>query len=179
MSESATAQATREAIRAEKAALRSERAAANAVAAVSAQVDGAVSTATSSATAAAASAASAAADASRAETTVDDAVANFLAAPVMISGATAITAEAHGNRILYVLPGGSLSASWANTGHGFSCHILNRSGATITLSFSGFDAAPVNVFSAAGLVDSGVAVLMVVELPDDTREAWLTGDVSI
>lgn len=126
------------------------------------------------------SAAIAEAAADRAEATVEAAVEGFRATPVIIDAPTAVTFNAHNNRPLYVVDGGSLSVSWADTGQGFSCHILNHSGATITLTFDGFDEAPVNVFSSAAIIDKGVAALMVVELPNaSAREAWLSGDLTI
>ena len=59
-------------------------------------------------------------------------------ARLVVSTATALTHAAHNARLVIVQPGGSLSAAWAATGDGFSCLVLNLSGADLAVTPSGF-----------------------------------------
>lgn len=129
---------------------------------------------------AAASAAASAATAAAIAASVGAVVVPYLT-PVSITSATALTRELHNNRVLRLGAGASLSASWANTGNGFSCHLLNRSGAVVPLTISGFTAAaPVNPFSASSIANLGTAALMVQSHDGGaTRECWLTGDLAL
>lgn len=59
-------------------------------------------------------------------------------ARLSVTTATALTHAAHNARLVIVRPGGSLSAAWADTGDGFSCLVLNLSGADLPITLSGF-----------------------------------------
>ncbi|MFN7001109.1 MAG: hypothetical protein ACK4ST_13940, partial [Elioraea tepidiphila] len=59
-------------------------------------------------------------------------------ARLAVTAPTALTHAAHNARLVIVRPGGSLSADWADTGDGFSCLVLNLSGADLPVTLSGF-----------------------------------------
>ncbi|WP_207446713.1 glycosyl hydrolase family 28-related protein [Roseomonas marmotae] len=99
-------------------------------------------------------------------------------ATVVLSGATPLTHAAHNARMLIANPGAGLSLSWANTLDGFSCIVVNRTGADLALSLSGFtvNTAPSNADGFAKIRAGGVASLLVYS-PDGgtTRVCHLSG----
>jgi hypothetical protein len=98
-------------------------------------------------------------------------------ARLAITTATALTHAAHNARLVIVRPGGSLSATWANTGDGFSCLVLNLSGADLPVTLSGFNPNPIqNPDGHARIRANGLASLLAVT-PDGgtTRLLHLAG----
>lgn len=97
---------------------------------------------------------------------------------VALNAATALTHAGHNARMLIANPGSSLAVSWANTGDGFSCSVINRTGADMALSLSGFtsNTAPTNSDGFTRIRAGGVATLLVYS-PDGgtTRICHLAG----
>ncbi|WBV44150.1 glycosyl hydrolase family 28-related protein [Pseudoroseomonas cervicalis] len=97
---------------------------------------------------------------------------------VLLSSATALSQASHNARMLVANPGTSgLSLNWASTGDGFSCSVINRSGADLPLTLTGFTAAtPANSDGFTRIRSGGVATLLVYS-PDGgtTRICHLTG----
>ncbi|EFH12865.1 glycosyl hydrolase family 28-related protein [Pseudoroseomonas cervicalis] len=97
---------------------------------------------------------------------------------VLLSAATALTQASHNARMLVANPGTTgLSLNWASTGDGFSCSVINRSGADLPLTLVGFTAAtPANSDGFTRIRAGGVATLLVYS-PDGgtTRICHLTG----
>jgi hypothetical protein len=98
-------------------------------------------------------------------------------ARLAITAATALTHAAHNARLVIVRPGGSLSVAWADTGDGFSCLVLNLSGADLPITLSGFS--PNSVQNPDGHTKvraNGLASLLVIT-PDagTTRILHLAG----
>lgn len=95
-----------------------------------------------------------------------------------LAAATALTHAAHNGRMLIANPGASLSLSWAGTGDGFSCTVVNRTGADMALALSGFtvNTAPTNGDGFTRIRAGGVATLLVYS-PDAgvTKICHLTG----
>ena len=91
---------------------------------------------------------------------------------------TVLTHAAHNGRMLIANPGAALSLSWANTGDGFSCSVINRTGADLALSLAGFtgNTAPTNSDGYTRIRAGGVATLMTYS-PDGgtTRICHLAG----
>ncbi|WP_146201839.1 glycosyl hydrolase family 28-related protein [Teichococcus aestuarii] len=81
---------------------------------------------------------------------------------VLLSAATTVTHAAHNARMLVANAGTTLSLSWANTGDGFSCTVVNRTGADLGLTLSGFtsNAAPTNSDGFTRIRAGGVATLL-------------------
>ena len=96
----------------------------------------------------------------------------------ILSGATTLTHANHNARMLIANTGTSLSLSWNNSGDGFSCVVVNRTGADLPLSLSGFtvNTAPTNADGFAKIRAGGVASLLVYS-PDGgtTKICHLTG----
>lgn len=95
-----------------------------------------------------------------------------------LSGATALTHAAHNARVLIANPGTTLSLSWTGMGDGFSCTVVNRTGADLALALSGFtsNTAPTNSDGFTKVRAGGVATLMTYS-PDGgtTRICHLVG----
>ncbi|MCI0754299.1 glycosyl hydrolase family 28-related protein [Teichococcus vastitatis] len=99
-------------------------------------------------------------------------------ATLPLATATTVNYAAHNNRVLMANAGTSLSLSWSNTLDGFSCTVINRSGADLGLTLSGFtsNTAPTNSDGFTRIRSGGVATLMVYS-PDGgtTRICQLAG----
>jgi hypothetical protein len=99
------------------------------------------------------------------------------AIPVVgVAAATALTFAAHNARMLVASAGTTLSLDWAATGSGFSCMVVNRSGADLTVTLTGFSSPLVNPDGYTKLRAGGVASLLVYS-PDGgtTKLCQLTG----
>lgn len=99
-------------------------------------------------------------------------------ATLTTAAATTVTYTAHNARMLIANAGTSLALSWTNTGDGFSCVVVNRTGADMALSLSGFtvNTAPTNVDGYTRIRAGGIASLMVYS-PDGgtTKVCHLSG----
>ncbi|WP_200845332.1 glycosyl hydrolase family 28-related protein [Roseomonas sp. 18066] len=96
---------------------------------------------------------------------------------VLLSGATALAQASHNARMLIANPGTTLSINWASTGDGFSCSVVNRTGADLAFTLSGFTGStPSNSDGFTKIRSGGVATLLVYS-PDGgtTRICHLTG----
>ncbi|MFT8245662.1 glycosyl hydrolase family 28-related protein [Roseomonas sp. BN140053] len=97
---------------------------------------------------------------------------------VTLAGATAVTQAAHNSRMLVARPGTTLSLDWNNTGAGFSCMVVNLTGASLPLTLANFtnNAAPTNSDGFGKIKANGVASLLVYS-PDGgtTRVCHLSG----
>ena len=95
---------------------------------------------------------------------------------LVVAAATPLTFAAHNARMLVVNPGGTLSVDWAATGSGFSCMVLNRSGADLAVPLTGFSAAIGNPDGFTKIRSGGIAGLIVLS-PDGgtTKLCQLTG----
>lgn len=98
-------------------------------------------------------------------------------ARLAITAATALTHAAHNARLVIVRPGGSLSATWSDTGDGFSCLVLNLSGADLPLTLSGFSPNSVQNPDGHTRVRSGGLASLLAVTPDGgtTRLLHLAG----
>jgi hypothetical protein len=77
------------------------------------------------------------------------------------AGATAITLAAHNGRLVSANAGTTLSIDWSATGDGFSCLVVNRSGADLAIAMTGFTAAtPTNADGHAKIRSGGMATLL-------------------
>jgi hypothetical protein len=99
-------------------------------------------------------------------------------ATALLSTATVLTQASHNARMLIANAGASLSLAWSNTGDGFSCVVVNRTGADLALALSGFtvNTAPTNADGFTRIRAGGVASLLVYS-PDggSTKICHLTG----
>ncbi|UFN49516.1 hypothetical protein LPC08_02390 [Roseomonas sp. OT10] len=97
-------------------------------------------------------------------------------ARLVLAAATALTQASHNARMLIANPGTSLSLDWAATGDGFSCLVVNRSGADLPVTLANFSGAIVNSEGHTKIKANGVASLLVYS-PDGgtTRLCHLTG----
>ncbi|WP_174241969.1 glycosyl hydrolase family 28-related protein [Teichococcus oryzae] len=84
-------------------------------------------------------------------------------ATLPLSGATTISHAAHNNRVLLANPGTALNLAWASTLDGFSCTVINRTGADLSMALSGFtsNTAPTSSDGFTRIRAGGVATLMV------------------
>jgi hypothetical protein len=82
--------------------------------------------------------------------------------PVLpVSAATALTATTHNARCVVANAGTTLSIDWTATGDGFSCLVVNRTGADLGITMTGFTAAtPSNPDGLAKVRVDGLATLM-------------------
>ncbi|HWL79880.1 MAG TPA: glycosyl hydrolase family 28-related protein [Roseomonas sp.] len=82
---------------------------------------------------------------------------------LLLSGATTVSYASHNARMLIANGGASLALSWANTGDGFSCTVINRTGGDLGLTLSGFtnNTAPTNSDGFTRIRSGGVATLLV------------------
>ncbi|MDB5369820.1 MAG: hypothetical protein JWP20_1378 [Roseomonas sp.] len=96
----------------------------------------------------------------------------------LLSSATTLTHAAHNARMLIANAGTSLALSWANSGDGFSCIVVNRAATDLAISLSDFtvNTAPVNPDGFTRIRAGGVASLLVYS-PDGgtTKICHLTG----
>jgi len=99
-------------------------------------------------------------------------------ASLALSAATTLGFAAHNARMLIANAGTTLALSWANAGDGFSCVVVNRTGADLALSLSGFttNTAPTNPDGFTRIRAGGVASLLVYS-PDGgtTKVCQLSG----
>jgi hypothetical protein len=99
-------------------------------------------------------------------------------ATVLLAAATTVTYAAHNARMLIANSGATLALTWAGTGENFSCVVVNRTGADLALSLSGFtvNTAPTNADGFTKLRAGGVASLLVYS-PDGgtTKVCHLSG----
>ncbi|HZF76530.1 MAG TPA: glycosyl hydrolase family 28-related protein [Acetobacteraceae bacterium] len=96
---------------------------------------------------------------------------------VTAASATAVTLAAHNARLLVANPGTTLSLTWAATGDGFSCLVVNRTGAELPVALTGFTGtAPMNPDGLTRIRDGGIATLLAFS-PDGgtTRLLMLAG----
>ncbi|MCS6931721.1 MAG: glycoside hydrolase family 55 protein [Acetobacteraceae bacterium] len=98
-------------------------------------------------------------------------------ARLAVTAATALTHAAHNARLVIVRPGGSLSAAWADTGDGFSCLVLNLSGADLPIALSGFSPNAVQNPDGHAKVRAGGLASLLAVTPDGgtTRLLHLSG----
>jgi len=82
---------------------------------------------------------------------------------VLLSSATTLSHASHNARMLIANAGTSLALSWANSGDGFSCTVINRTGSDLGLTLSGFtnNTAPTNSDGFTRIRAGGVATLLV------------------
>jgi hypothetical protein len=88
-----------------------------------------------------------------------------------------VTLAAHNARLLVANPGTTLSLTWAATGDGFSCLVVNRTGAELPVALTGFTGtAPMNPDGLTRIRDGGIATLLAFS-PDGgtTRLLMLAG----
>jgi hypothetical protein len=77
------------------------------------------------------------------------------------SGATALTLATHNARLVSAGAGTTLSIDWAATGDGFSCLIVNRSGADLAIAMTGFTGStPLNPDGLVKIRNDGLATLL-------------------
>jgi hypothetical protein len=97
---------------------------------------------------------------------------------LITAAATTVSHASHNNRMLIANAGTTLSLSWTNTGDGFSCTVVNRTGADLAMTLSGFttNTAPTNSDGYTRIRAGGVATLLVYS-PDGgtTRICQLAG----
>jgi hypothetical protein len=96
---------------------------------------------------------------------------------VTASSATALTLAAHQARLVSANAGATLSIDWAATGDGFSCLVVNRTGADLAVTMTGFTgSAPTNPDGLTRIRPDGLATLLAFS-PDGgtTRLLLLTG----
>jgi hypothetical protein len=90
--------------------------------------------------------------------------AQFTARPLPVvaaASATALTFAGHNARLVSANPGASLSIDWATTGDGFSCLVVNRTGADLAVTMTGFTAAtPTNPDGLTKIRPDGLATLL-------------------
>jgi hypothetical protein len=80
---------------------------------------------------------------------------------VAVSSATALTQAAHNARLLSANAGATLSIDWAATGSGFSCLIVNRTGADLGLTMTNFTGStPTNPDGLTKIRNNGLATLL-------------------
>jgi hypothetical protein len=79
---------------------------------------------------------------------------------VATAGATALTFAAHNARMLVANAGTTLSIDWSATGNGFSCMVVNRTGADLAVSLTGFSASLANPDGYTKIRAGGVASLL-------------------
>ncbi len=80
---------------------------------------------------------------------------------VAAAGTTALTAAAHNGRLVSANAGATLSIDWAATGDGFSCLVVNRTGADLAVSMTGFSGtAPTNPDGLTRIRAGGLATLL-------------------
>lgn len=98
--------------------------------------------------------------------------------PVVVASApTALTLAAHNSRLLCANAGATLSIDWAATGDGFSCQVVNRSGADLAIAMTGFTAStPTHPDGLTKIRNGGLATLLAFS-PDGgtTRLLMLAG----
>ena len=82
--------------------------------------------------------------------------------PVLaVSAPTALTAASHNARLVVANAGATLSINWTATGDGFSCLVVNRSGADLAITMAGFTAAsPSNPDGLTKIRADGLATLL-------------------
>ncbi|WP_270933442.1 glycosyl hydrolase family 28-related protein [Falsiroseomonas oryzae] len=96
---------------------------------------------------------------------------------VATASTTALTLAAHNGRLVSANAGTTLSIDWAATGDGFSCLVVNRTGADLALTLAGFTAAtPTNPDGLTRIRAGGLATLLAFS-PDGgtTRVLLLSG----
>jgi hypothetical protein len=99
------------------------------------------------------------------------------AMPIAITAsATALSFAAHNARMVVANPGTALSLDWTAAGNGFACMVVNRTGADLPVSLTGFSAGIVNPDGFTRIRAGGVASLLVFS-PDGgtTKLCQLTG----
>jgi hypothetical protein len=99
---------------------------------------------------------------------------------VIVSGVVNITQAAHNNRMLILNPGASVLIDWNNLNNGFSCVLLNRTGANLTPTTLNFTPGePVNADNATILRPAGMAAVLTFS-PDGgtTRILRLSGELT-
>ncbi|WP_237214591.1 glycosyl hydrolase family 28-related protein [Falsiroseomonas oryziterrae] len=80
---------------------------------------------------------------------------------VATSAATALTQAAHNGRLVSANAGTTLSIDWAATGSGFSCLVVNRSGADLAIAMTGFTGTtPSNPDGLTRIRSNGLATLL-------------------
>lgn len=101
--------------------------------------------------------------------------------PVLaVSAPTALTAASHNARLVVANAGATLSINWAATGDGFSCLIVNRSGADLAITMAGFTGtSPSNPDGLTKIRADGLATLLAFS-PDGgaTKVLLLSGSAS-
>ncbi len=93
------------------------------------------------------------------------------------AAATALTLASHNSQVVCANPGTTLSISWTATGDGFSCLVVNRTGADLAITMTGFsDTIPVNPDGLTKIRAGGMASLLAFS-PDGgtTKLLMLTG----
>ncbi|MGG5810415.1 glycosyl hydrolase family 28-related protein [Falsiroseomonas sp. CW058] len=96
---------------------------------------------------------------------------------VAAAAATALTLAAHNGRLVAANAGATLSIDWAATGDGFTCLVINRTGADLAVAMTGFSAAtPSNPDGMTRIRAGGLATLLAFS-PDGgtTRVLLLSG----
>ena len=104
---------------------------------------------------------------------------SFVQRPLPIAttaSATALSFASHNARMVVANAGTSLSMDWAATGNGFSCLVVNRTGADLAVALSGFSSGVVNPDGYTKIRAGGVASLLAFS-PDAgmTKLCQLTG----
>jgi hypothetical protein len=80
---------------------------------------------------------------------------------VAVSAATALTQAAHNGRLVSANAGATLSIDWAATGSGFSCLIVNRTGADLGVTMTNFSGTtPTNPDGLTRIRNNGLATLL-------------------
>jgi hypothetical protein len=80
---------------------------------------------------------------------------------VATSSATALTQATHNARLLSANAGTTLSIDWSATGNGFSCLVVNRTGADLGLTMTNFSGAtPTNADGLTKIRNNGLATLL-------------------
>lgn len=101
-------------------------------------------------------------------------------APIVISAATTLVAATHGGMTLVLQPGTQITVDWSQTGNGFACLLINRSGGIIAPALVGFTGSlPINGSGEIAIPSPGAASLYCLT-PDGgtTAECWLVGDTA-
>ena len=81
-------------------------------------------------------------------------------ARLTLSAATALTQATHNARMLIANAGTTLSMDWAATGDGFSCLVVNRTGADLPVTLANFSGAIVSSEGYTKIKANGVATLL-------------------
>ncbi|GAB0119493.1 hypothetical protein [Acidisoma sp. 7E03] len=98
---------------------------------------------------------------------------------IIIDGPTSLTSDIHGGKTLVLQPGAQIAIDWNDTGDGFGCVVINRSGVSIFPMLSNFSMPVPQNGAGVAIAAPGVASVLCIGLDGGaTSECWLTGAVT-